>query len=125
MKDLQTWSSWMWLSHNAPNGAGFAPDPAFGRVLVLGWEVAMSYPPVCTDDVVELELKLDARLGDLLGANYCADTEIGDDFVHVRIYEGSLESGVSIVRRLDYDLAVLESGVEEAAERIHLDWLFS
>jgi hypothetical protein len=77
------------------------------------------------DEQCELEIKLDKRLNNLLGYNYCVDTEICDDSLHVLIYEGPWEFGGRFIRRLDYDLTILESGVEEAAKLIHLDWLFS
>lgn len=76
-------------------------------------------------DHIQLEIELDERLNNLLGANYCADTAICDGSVHVLIYEGPWEFGGKFNRRLDYDLTVLKSGVEKAAKRIHLDWLFS
>lgn len=77
-------------------------------------------------DQIEIQIRLDCLLGELLGAGYCADTMVCDGSVLVRIYESSYdEHDGRLLSRLEYDLTVLEPGLEEAAKGIHLDWLFS
>lgn len=77
-------------------------------------------------DKIEIELRLDCLLDGLLGAGYCVDTMVCDGSVHVLIYESSyVEHRGRLVSRSEYDLTVLEPGLEEAAKSIHLNWVFS
>lgn len=76
-------------------------------------------------DKVCLEAEINYQLDKLLGDNLYAYTEVRSNSVRVKIYGGRWSEGIRVLSRLDYDLTVLEPGVEEAAKRIHLDWLFS
>ena len=72
---------------------------------------------------VDLETELDHLLDRLLPEAVFADTVLCDDSVRVSIRDRV--HGVDLLCRLEYDLTVLEPGLEEAAKRIHLDWLFA
>ena len=99
--------------------------PAEGRVLVLEWGVFRRSTVNDLADRFKLEAEMDDLLDNLLSDNLYAYTEVRSNSVLVRIYKGPWNEGPRVLSRLEYDLTVLEPGLEEAAKRIHLDWLFS
>jgi hypothetical protein len=77
-------------------------------------------------DQIKLEVKLDEYLNTLLGENFASDCEIYNSVVVVIIYHHNgifRQNDIAFYR--EYGFSVLESGLEAAAEFIHLDWLFS